>query len=103
MSPEALVEGGSLTLLELVNSLDVVLGIKLGGEPKRATDDRTSPKTYVRRVLKTNMAAHVNFNECLAIRAVGVVNVLPFLQEWVDFIPIGSSLESQGVGERRRT
>ena len=92
-----------MTLLELVNSLDVVLGIKFGGEPKRTTDDRTSPKTHLGRVLKTNMAAHVNLNECLTIRAVSVVYVLPFLQEWVDFIPIGSSLESQGVGERRRT
>ena len=93
-----------MTLLELVNSLDVVLGIKFGGEPKRTTDDRTSPKTHVGRVLKTNMAAHVNLNECLTIRAFfSVVYVLPFLQEGVDFVPIGSPLESQGVGERRRT
>ena len=49
------------------------------------------------------MTAHVDLNELLTIGAVTVVHVLPLLQQGVDFVPIGTSLESQGVGERRRT
>ena len=84
-------------------TLEVVLGIEFRGKPQRTADDRTSPKAHIGRVLEANMTAHVDLNECLTIRAVTVVHVLPLLQKGVDFVPIGTSLKSQGVDERRRT
>ena len=48
------------------------------------------------------MTAHVDLDELLTIRAVTVVHILPLLQDGVEFVPIGTSLESQGVGEGRR-
>ena len=49
------------------------------------------------------MTAHIDLDELLTIRAVTVVDTLPLFEDWVEFVPIGTSLESQCVGEGRRT
>ena len=92
-----------MALLKLVYSFDVVLGVEFCREPQRTTDDRTSPEAHIGRVLKSNMTAHVDLDELLTIGAGTVIHTLPLLQDRVEFVPIGTSLESQGVGEGRRT
>ena len=55
-------------------------------------------RAHVGRVLEANMTAHVDLDELLTIRAVTVVDTLPLFEDWVEFVPIGTSLESQCVG-----
>ena len=49
------------------------------------------------------MTAHIDLDELLTIRAVTAVDTLPLFEDWVEFVPMGTSLESQCVGKGRRT
>ena len=66
-------------------SFNVVLCVELRGEPQRTAHDRTPPKTHISRMHEANVTAHVDFNQPLTLRAVAVVDTLPFLQNGVKF------------------
>ena len=49
------------------------------------------------------MMAHIDLDKLLTVRAVAVVDAFPPFEDWVELVPICTSLESQCVGEGRRT
>ena len=49
------------------------------------------------------MTGHIYFNRLRALRTAAVVDALPLLEDGIQFLPIVSPLESECVGERRRT
>ena len=100
--PETLVERRTMAFLEFMYSLNVILRVEFRREPQGAAHDRTPPKTHIRRMHKANMTAHIDFDKPVTLRAVAVVHTFPLLQDGVQFVPVVASLESQGVGKRRR-
>ena len=48
------------------------------------------------------MTGHIHFYRSCALRTAAIVNVLPFLQNGVQLLPVVPSLEAERFGERCR-
>ena len=88
-----------MTLAEMMYTLNVILRIELRGKPQRTAQHRAPPETNIGRVQESEMTGHVNPYRPRTLRAAGIVDAFPLLEDGVEFLPIVPSLETERLGE----